>query len=258
MSLTEEQTTAKNFQEFYSKIRPYLNGSFPTPIVNKFSKGDLYSTEEKIIGQWIDGKPIWQKTYDIGSAITVSNSGVNISSYISNLSSIARFVNAKGYNDSYNGAVNINVYIDSGNVYAVANGNYPMSKFTIQYTKTTDSPISIGDGNDYSTDEQVVGTWIDGKPLYQITVSVPSTSTIWGTVYTVTNGDYIGVKQARYYYGASGTDWINMNFANGNDVLLLATYGNNVVANMRGFTFGANNPIEMTLQYTKTTDTATV
>jgi hypothetical protein len=44
---------------------------------------------------------------------------------------------------------------------------------TVQYTKTTDSANSFkyGDPNEYSTTEKIVGTWIDGKPLYQKTIS---------------------------------------------------------------------------------------
>ena len=43
----------------------------------------------------------------------------------------------------------------------------------IQYTKTTDAPNSciIGLDTDYSTTEKIVGTWIDGKPIYQKTIS---------------------------------------------------------------------------------------
>lgn len=40
----------------------------------------------------------------------------------------------------------------------------------------------------YSTDEQVVGTWIDGKPIYQKTIQVNGSfaSEEWNTVYTAT------------------------------------------------------------------------
>ena len=63
MSLTNDQITAKNFKEFYEAIRPYLNGSFPTAIANKFDKANMYSTDEQIVGRWIDGKPLYQKTF---------------------------------------------------------------------------------------------------------------------------------------------------------------------------------------------------
>ena len=40
-------------------------------------------------------------------------------------------------------------------------------------TKTTDAANSFnyGDPNEYSTTEKIVGSWIDGKPLYQKTIS---------------------------------------------------------------------------------------
>jgi hypothetical protein len=50
---------------------------------------------------------------------------------------------------------------------------------TLQYTKTTDSAVeSYGTDTTYSTDEHVVGSWIDGRPVYQktITGTVPSSS----------------------------------------------------------------------------------
>lgn len=258
MSLTEEQITAKNFQEFYGKIRPFLNGSFPTPIVNKFSKGDLYSTEEKIIGQWIDGKPLWQKTITGLNISLTWNNQYYAYAYIDKLvANVDKIIGATFYNNA-GICINGDLKQEETRWQVVMNeATWGINAITVQYTKSTDSPISIGDGNDYSTDEQVVGTWIDGKPVYQKVVSVPSTSTAWGTIYTVENADYLNVLQARYYYGASGTEWIKMSMANGNDVLIIATNGNNIVMNAQGYTFGANNPVEMIIQYTKTTDTAT-
>jgi hypothetical protein len=65
---------------------------------------------------------------------------------------------------------------------------------TIEYTKTTDAensgvnlmPYSFvqngGGGCNYSTEEQVIGKWIDGRPIYQKTVyieSLPNYSSIY-------------------------------------------------------------------------------
>lgn len=64
---------------------------------------------------------------------------------------------------------------------------------------------SVQTGNDYSTDEQIIGTWIDGKKLFQKTVScgaLPDTSqklvqtglsnvvirNMFGTAYKPSNG----------------------------------------------------------------------
>ena len=51
-----------------------------------------------------------------------------------------------------------------------------------------------GSGHDYSTTEQVVGTWIDGKPIYELVVEFTTTvyfSTSWinlGTGIVPVNG----------------------------------------------------------------------
>lgn len=57
MALTNDQITAQNFKDFYNHIMPYLNGQ---PALN-------YSTEEQVVGTWIDGKPLYQKTIDCGA-----------------------------------------------------------------------------------------------------------------------------------------------------------------------------------------------
>lgn len=215
MALTNDQITAQNFKDFYEQIRPYLNGSFPTPIVNKFSKGDLYSTDEKIVGQWIDGKPLYQKS--VVNTYTTFPVGDNVNIILNDLSNdfeYAHIVRMDAYYD--NGAIvsdMINTFKHSNSDYNIicfnlshatneilspfvffphigSNFNtiakYKIVKIvtTIEYTKTTDTTIAIGDGNDYSTEEQVVGTWIDSKPLYQktwtgLSVTVTTDNTKW-------------------------------------------------------------------------------
>ena len=108
----------------------------------------------------------------------------------------------------------------------------------------------------YSTQEQIIGEWIDGKPLYQKVVTVAS-ATNWNAIYTIENADYIEIATARYYYGETGVEWIKLNYTQGNDRLLLATDSNKIVMTIQGFTAGSNNPVNMVLRYTKTTDTVT-
>ena len=62
MSLTNPNkiVTEERLAEFYGEILPYLGG-MPEILANKFDKGNLYSTNEKIVGSWIDGKPVYQK-----------------------------------------------------------------------------------------------------------------------------------------------------------------------------------------------------
>ena len=63
MSLTNPNkvVTEERLSEFYTGIFPYLGG-MPEMVANKFSKSDIYSSTEKMIGQWTDGKPLYQKT----------------------------------------------------------------------------------------------------------------------------------------------------------------------------------------------------
>lgn len=53
-----------------------------------------------------------------------------------------------------------------------------MSKIILNGVEYYKSTISGGgsSSHDYSTQEQVVGTWIDGKPLYEITLNFGSIS----------------------------------------------------------------------------------
>ena len=266
MALTEEQITAQNFKSFYNQIRPYLNGSFPTPIANKFSKGDLYSTDEKIVGQWIDGKPLYQKTVDCGALPnatekTVNHGILNIDK-ITLILGIGLFSNGTSmplplvYNSN---EVTFTTKIAVNKTQIVMSNNADRSGVngyvTIQYTKTTDSPISIGDGNDYSTDEQVVGTWIDGKPIYQKTISCGAlpNATTKTVAHNITNLKRV-IHLDGYGYRASDGNSQSLPYPS------IANYFvsvNVVGGNIELYAQGDRSSFEesyITLQYTKTTD----
>ena len=42
--------------------------------------------------------------------------------------------------------------------------------------KSADSAVEIGSDTDYSTTEKIVGTWIDGKPIWQKTLHLTNVS----------------------------------------------------------------------------------
>ena len=177
MALTNEQITAQNFKSFYNQIRPYLNGQIPV-FANRFNKSDLYSTDEQLIGRWIDGKPIYQKTIIRNGTISKGSNTVDpnvVAEHIVNISGtvfrdryFTNVVEAEGttqmVNTYYNNIDHL-IHIDALMAYTNAT-----AWVTLQYTKPEESTISITDGNEYSTDEQVVGKWIDGRPIYQKTV----------------------------------------------------------------------------------------
>lgn len=185
-----KMATKADLQELYQRILPYLGG-MPEVLANKFSKGDMYSADEKMIGQWVDGKPLYQKTFtttistraaiptntqfwegsiSLPSGLNVDRCWVDInhSTYLANPSNPST---RRGFDIAFYEPDNNDIYFvvlyERTNVQA---------EFVIQYTKTTDSPISIGNDTDYSTDEKIIGTWIDGKPLWQKTIELSSLS----------------------------------------------------------------------------------
>ena len=62
---SEYQAQFKKFVNFYGGI--YKNGVEVATLNDIPNNLDVYSTEETIIGTWIDGKPIYRKVIDVGS-----------------------------------------------------------------------------------------------------------------------------------------------------------------------------------------------
>lgn len=157
---------------------------------NEFGAENILSLTEKMIGQWTDGKPLYQKTVNCGAL--PNNNDKNVPHGISNLDTIY-YIQGIAVNNGVSIPLvfawkdNINSvasnYVDGNNI--VLGAGIDRSAFTayvtLRYTKTTDSAMSIGAPNDYSTTEKIVGTWIDGKPLYQKTISGLSINTIWNS-----------------------------------------------------------------------------
>ena len=116
----------------------------------------------------------------------------------------------------------------------------------------------------YSTEEQVIGKWIDGKPLYGKTITFTSTisaNAITSIVHNITNAKNIFID-----YGASfvetniGTDnYMSYSLSligyNGNITDKMYCYVNHVNINFySNGTWGNNWTKHITLKYTKTTD----
>lgn len=194
MSLTNPKTvvTEERLSEFYQQILPYLGG-MPEMLANKFSKSDIYSTDEKMIGQWIDGKPLYQKTIDCGAVPSGVLNGQKIYSWLN--SNVENVFVKHLFVKTDNGAIQNIPYVNPTNnaMYEIGasilldpnNSELKVLLYTgtdrsssghiwstVCYTKTTDSPAAIGSDTDYSTEEKIIGTWIDGKPLYQKTLVI--------------------------------------------------------------------------------------
>lgn len=102
------------------------------------------------------------------------------------------------------------------------------------------------ENNDYSTEEQVIGKWIDGKPLYRktITGTTPATAETWGDVGTVPGG--ISVKTLNGIIGG----YLPVPIYNNAHYFAALQYngGTKIQALTSGYT---NAAISITLEYTK-------
>ena len=275
MSLTNPNkiVTEERLSEFYQGILPYLGG-MPELVANKFSRSDIYSTTEKIVGQWTDGKPLYQKVFNFGTAV-----GDGLHSKAHGISNVENVIKVGGFwiqttsNNKYYGPCpecsnNIWCYsfVDKTNISLDVKGDYAASNVTyiiiIQYTKSTDSATSIGVDTDYSTTEKIIGTWIDGKPLYQKTFNstVSSTSGEWKNIDigalisygTVINAACIGNNG--FIYNATDVQITTGQY------LRCGVRNNQHSSNPNTIGFAATltdclgKSIYITIQYTKTTD----
>ena len=163
----------------------------------------IYSDEEREVGVWRDGKPLYEKTLTL-SAWSTSSNWIDIEHGIANVDKI---VDAKGFIIDTSGSFTpipqprsgeskgftidfTTQYLSYLNNWKATIGGY----LTVQYTKSTDTP---GSGKwspsglpakHYSENEQVIGTWIDGKPIYERVINFTSQISVtkgdWCTVYT--------------------------------------------------------------------------
>lgn len=125
--------------------------------------------------------------------------------------------------------------------------------------------IYVDARNDYSTDEKVVGTWIDGKPLYQKTIigTMPNVTTDGTYVSTniahnIANIDLAFIKEA---FVLDFADWpITSNlvrrlpYTTNAGYQLKVSIGRNIIQYASGLKTYNGSTVYTTIQYTKTTD----
>ena len=154
----------------------------------------IYSDVERVVGVWRDNKPLYQKSITVNSVNLPANDGVDVLLSDYGINDVEKIIDIKGRDETVNAYIPylgqggntlylITISSDnplklriSRNGGAISNQTFVI---TLQYTKTTDVAGS-GDyttlgipTHHYSTNEQVIGTWIDGKPLYERTKVVP-------------------------------------------------------------------------------------
>lgn len=209
----------------------------------------IYSDEEREVGVWRDGKPLYQKVFNLNNAEIQVDTFYEIPNtdktqydtyvycYLIDSSGQAWCATA-GYSGNYVAVV----------VHSNRTRNYQYA--IIQYTKTTDT---AGSGtwttqgayaHHYSTDEHVVGTWIDGKPIYEKTWDLGQNITVgsWTTVMSVA-----GVNIDKIVNSIS--------VQNDPAVSFIEYWVDGTTLKGNSLRYGENDYVRyLTLQYTKTTD----
>ena len=106
--------------------------------------GHEYSTTEHVVGTWIDGRPVYEKTFTF-----ITNSTIY---YIPDTTDINHLINVSGFankenNDFYipysDGSDNISIAYTVNNGIRIFSSNYfngAEYTLTIQYTKSSDAP----------------------------------------------------------------------------------------------------------------------
>lgn len=217
--------------------------------------GDIYSTEERQIGCWKDGRPLYQKSFVLTSSLTVShetftNTGFSIPN-----------VDAIRYGEAYRvgnlGLIACDFNVTSSNTIGIRNSTlYDISfgvdsVITIQYTKSTDtagSGIWTPSGEyavHYSTNEQVVGTYL-GETLYQKTINVGHTFPINYDV------SALNIKKCINCFGTCQGYGNIPSITPYADYSVTLIYINSQIQARKGAQVTISNDIEATIQYTKT------
>lgn len=162
----------------------------------------IFSTEEKEIGVWIDNKPLYQKTFDLTSQALTDNAwnngilgttGISIKSYKGYFNLGAESLFPYEYYRNNSEFFTVVTGADSADINIRPNMNAGTSVYagivTIWYTKDSDVAGSGSYGSlgipmeHYDNTEKVVGTWL-GDTLYEKTFNVTGLS--------CTTSDYFG------------------------------------------------------------------
>lgn len=257
-------TTAYNSTKSY-KVYGVVQGTSGifTPII--------YSDTERVVGVWRDNKPLYARSFHYSFTASSNDYSYDIETLSSDI--VVQKIETDRF--SRDGVIFNEVIYPPNTIffrYGVDESTHKLGvrvwnsdtdvidgTVTLLYTKTTDV---AGSGNwntdgvptvHYSTSEQVIGTWENGKPLYQQTVIfdtgnvasnidfnissyMPVNSVVRHSSFTLDfsfNGDtYHGANWGGAYVEINGVSYLSFNIGS-------AVY---------------NKHVELTIKYTKTTD----
>ena len=177
-------------KEIISHMFEQMRSNFYLPV----TEHQVYSEQETVVGVWTDEKPLYRKVVEVEFPQTVT-SGVMVDKQM-NLSELGMvnidYIAVKS-GRFYKRNVQVNIvttisdekplfscaFIGNGNNLILRTNIAPSpdinnwkAYLVLEYTKTTDTAstapkVPFEPLIEYSTDEKMIGYWIDGKPLYR-------------------------------------------------------------------------------------------
>ena len=236
--------------------------------------GDVYSTEERQVGCWINSKPLYQKTFPYHKTNIAGNSNFDITSDLNGIENVIAYqsrikyvVNASTKGEYYSDDL-VRLAKDSADAYRIyltigqASFSTADIDLTVLYTKTTDtagSGIWTPSGSyahHYTTDEQIIGTYL-GQTLYEKTfttdpVNVPTNSNVTVNLsnYGITNVEKILKIEGHADTLGLPLPYIAMNNNNRYEITVAASNTTSLIISRTGGAI-SNQVFTLTLQYTK-------
>lgn len=133
----------------------------------------IYSLEEREVGVFTDGKPLYQKTYVFNGLVQLnSNSWYDTGITLSESLKPIKFEGHAYWNDNAAFVISGSTNNNKISLIQFRNTAIQIDSFTMYYTKVSDTPGSGTWGTDgvpmvhYDGNEKIIGTWF-GETLYQ-------------------------------------------------------------------------------------------
>lgn len=262
VELTQAEYDALPSSKYSDGITYMIKDRYSANATKMLGVGDCYSTSEKIVGCWTDGKPLYQKTVDCGAFPNTGQKQVphniadvdkiwvkEIGGYVTNGAQFFvtnRATSPAQYSWDISASRTHIIVEDYVNF-----SNDLTTIVTVLYTKTTDvagsgdwTPSGVPAAH-YSTDEQIIGTWVDDKTLYRKVI--PFSANIGSSTYSV-NVASLSIDKI--------TNIRLLSFENNNEYINVYRFGlgsNNTLININclisGFTL--NGQHYLIVEYTK-------
>ena len=148
MAVKDDSTliTKGDLKKFYNKILPYMGGNY---VFNTLGTKDYYSEDEKVIGVWTDGRPVYRKVHKYVSTLKINKDTWTNSNI--KLDNVDIIISSKVFGGSYGvysdiqSSINGTVGIPSGTLAIYSTTVLHFDYLIIEYTKTTDAVNSAVD-----------------------------------------------------------------------------------------------------------------